>query len=93
MTGFLCIPSCAQVIISSNSSIVPYPPKSQENNLKVKNTRIHVSTNNKYKLIQTYSNLPGRAMNASASRAISAFLSCMSETIFTSPTVSPDIYR
>lgn len=35
ITGFLWIPSCAQVIISSNSSIVPYPPKSQENKIHV----------------------------------------------------------
>ena len=32
---------------------------------------------------------PGRAMNASACRAISAFRSCISETTRTSPTDSP----
>uniref|UniRef100_A0A0A9FHQ1 Lysine decarboxylase-like protein n=1 Tax=Arundo donax TaxID=35708 RepID=A0A0A9FHQ1_ARUDO len=32
-------------------------------------------------------------MKASDCRAISAFLSCMSETIFTSPTLAPDISR
>jgi hypothetical protein len=32
-------------------------------------------------------------MNASDCRAISAFLSCMSETIFTSPTLAPDIWK
>ncbi|KAL5698699.1 hypothetical protein ACHQM5_029698 [Ranunculus cassubicifolius] len=31
------------------------------------------------------------AMKASDRRAISAFLSCISETTFTSPTVEPDI--
>jgi len=35
--------------------------------------------------------IPGSAINASASWAIAAFLSCMSETILTSPTASPDI--
>ena len=35
--------------------------------------------------------LPGRAIKASASRAIAALRSCMSETVLTSPTVSPDI--
>jgi len=33
--------------------------------------------------------IPGRAMNASDCRAISAFLWCMSATGRTSPTVSP----
>lgn len=35
--------------------------------------------------------VPGRAIKASASRAISALRSCMSDTVRTSPTVSPDI--
>ena len=35
--------------------------------------------------------LPGRAIKASASWAIAALRSCMSETVLISPTVSPDI--
>lgn len=44
-----------------------------------------------YQAMMLSENLPGRAIKASAWRAISALRPCMSETDFNSPTVSPEI--
>jgi hypothetical protein len=41
----------------------------------------------------TYICIPGRAIKASDREAISAFLSCISDTINTSPTAWPDIWE
>jgi hypothetical protein len=72
--------------------------KEKFHNTKEQFSLVELTYNNKTQSLISFKTLwrviqviPGSAINASASWAIAAFLSCISETILTSPTASPDI--
>lgn len=96
LTGLVWMPSCAQVMISRTSSSVPYPPAANTTSISDIIPFVHFAKDYKSQFRSSVEkfleeSLPGRAMKASARRAISALRWCMSSTAIRSPTVFPQI--
>lgn len=96
LTGLVWMPSCAQVMISRTSSSVPYPPAANNTSINDMIIFVHYAKDYKSQFRSSVEKfleelLPGRAMKASARRAISALRWCMSSTAIRSPTVFPQI--